>query len=107
MLLRHAGFMGRRRGQTDALQPVKEPRWLVIRDRFSQVVESQALGPQTDLRSVMQAERERLQASGWVVDDIPRNCAFFFCDRQNERVCVSIECYEPGPVGSPRCSIRP
>jgi hypothetical protein len=50
--------------------------------------------------------RERLQASGWVVDDIPCNCAFFFCDRQNERVCVSIECYEPGPAGSPRCSIR-
>src|SRR3981189_1896006 len=49
--------MGRRRGETDALLPVKEPRWRVVRDGFSRVIESQALGPQTDLRAVMQAER--------------------------------------------------
>ena len=103
----HAVLMGRRRGQTDALRPVTEPRWLVIRDRFSQVVESQALGPQTDLRAVMQVEADRRRSDGWAVEDVPRNCAFFFCDRQNERVCVSIECYEPGQPGSPRRSIRP
>jgi hypothetical protein len=96
-----------RRGVTDALQTVKEPRWLVVRDRFSRVVESQALGPQTDLRAVMQAVRDRRRSDGWAVEEVPRNCAFFFCDQQNERVCVSIECYEPGPPGSPRCSIRP
>ena len=50
------------------------------------------------MRAAMQAERERLQASGWVVDDIPRNCAFFFCDRLNERVCVSIETAATGAV---------
>jgi hypothetical protein len=65
--------MGRRRGQTDALRPVKEPRWLVIRDRFSQVVESQALGPQTDLRAVMQAEADRRRRDGWAVEEVPRN----------------------------------
>jgi hypothetical protein len=48
--------MGRRRGETDALRPVKEPRWLVVRDRLSRVIESQALGAQTDLRAVIQAE---------------------------------------------------
>jgi hypothetical protein len=89
----------RRRGVTDALQTVKEPRWLVVRDRVSRVVEFQALPPLADLRAAMQAERERLQASGWVVDDIPRNCAFFFCERDNDRVCVSIECYEPVASG--------
>ena len=82
--------MGRRRGQTDALQPVKEPRWLVVRDRVSRVVEFQALPPLADLRAVMQAEGDRRRRDGWAVEDIPRNCAFFFCDRQNERVCVSI-----------------
>jgi hypothetical protein len=51
----------------------------------------QALPPLADLRAAMQAERERLQASGWVVDNIPRNYAFFFCERDNDRVCVSIE----------------
>ena len=104
--MRHAVLMARR-GQTDALRPVTEPRWLVVRDRFSQVVEFQALGPQTDLRAVMQAEADRRRSDGWAVEEVPRNCAFFFCDLQNERVCVSIECYEPGPRGSPRRSIRP
>jgi len=100
-------FMRRRRGETDALRPVNDPRWLVVRDRFSRVIESQALGPQTDLRAVMRAEGDRRRRDGWLVEDVPRNCAFLFCDRQNERVCVSIECYEPGPAGSPRRSIRP
>jgi hypothetical protein len=86
---------------------VQEPRWLVVRDRFSRVIESQALGPQTDLRAAMQATGDRRRSEGWAVEEVPRNCAFFFCDRQNDRVCVSIECYEPGPAGSPRCSIRP
>jgi hypothetical protein len=91
--------MGRRRGETDALLPVKEPRWRVVRDRFSRVIESQVLGPQTDLRAVMQAEADRRRCERWAVEEVPRNCAFFFCDRQNDRVCISIECYEPGPVG--------
>src|SRR4051812_48686913 len=99
--------MRRRRGQTDALRPVDELRWLVVRDRFSRVMESQTLGPQTDLRAVMQMQRDRRRSEGWSVEEVPRNCAFFFCDRQNERVCVSIECYEPGPAGSPRRSLRP
>jgi hypothetical protein len=104
--LLHAVFMRRRRGERDALLPVNEPRWLVVRDRFSRVIESHALAPQTDMRAVMQAEGIRRLREGWVVEDVPRNCAFFFCDRQSERVCVSIECYEPGPAGSPRYSIR-
>ena len=98
--------MQQRRGQRDALTPVNEPRWLVVRDRFSRVLESQALAAGADLRSTMAAERTRRVRAGWVTEDIPRNCAFFFCDRDNDRVCVSIECYEPGPAGSPRCSIR-
>jgi hypothetical protein len=98
--------MRQRRGQIDALLPVNEPRWLVIRDRFSRVLESQALSPGSDLRAVMQAERNRRIKAGWLAGDIPRKCAFFFCDRENERVCVSVECYEPGPPGSPRASIR-
>jgi len=104
--LRHALAMHQRRGRIDPLRQVDEPRWLVIRDRFSRVIESRTLPPNADLRAAMERERERLRRSGWVVEDIPRYCAFFFCDRQNERVCVSVECYEPGPAGAPRSSIR-
>jgi len=44
----------------------------------------------------MNAERDRRLADGWHADGIARNCAFFFCNRAEERVCVAIECYEPG-----------
>jgi hypothetical protein len=97
----------RRRGQTDALAPVKAPRWLVVRDRLSRVVGYHALLPHADLRAAMQAERERRQASGWAVGDIPRNSGFFFCERENDRVCVSIECFEPGAGASPGWPARP
>ena len=97
--------MRQRRGQRDALEPINEPRWLVVRDRFSRVLESQALSAKADLRATMQGERNRRLRDGWAAEDIPRNCAFFFCDRDNDRVCVSIECFEPGAVGTPRASI--
>jgi hypothetical protein len=99
--------MRQRRGQADPLQPVNEPRWLVIRDRFSRVIESKSLPVNADLRAAIQAERDRRRKAGWAVGDTPRNCAFFFCDLENDRVCVSIECYEPGPAGSRRSSIPP
>jgi hypothetical protein len=72
----------RRRGETDSLNAVNEPRWFVMRDRFSRAIEYR--------------ERARLAAEGWSVDTIPKNCSFCFCDRGNERVCIAIECYEPG-----------
>jgi hypothetical protein len=76
--LRHAVFMGRRRGETDALRPVKEPRWLVVRDRFSRVIESLARVRRRDLRAAMQATRDRRRSEGWAVEDVPRNCSFVF-----------------------------
>ena len=97
----------RRRTQTDALAPVNAPRWLVVRDRLSRVVEFRALLPLADLRAAMQSEGERRVAAGWAVDDIPRKCSFFFCALENERVCVSIECFEPGAASSPGWPTRP
>jgi hypothetical protein len=98
--------MQQRRGRVDPLNPVDEPRWLVIRDRFSRVIQSLPLPPNADLRAAMRLEGERRGRAGWLVDCIPRNCAFFFCDLENERICVSVECYEPGPAGSRRVGIR-
>ena len=98
----------RRRSQTDALASVNAPRWLVVRDRLSRVVQSDALQPLRGIcRAAMQAERARRAAAGWAVDDIPRKCSFFFCELENERVCVSIEASGPGAASSPGWPTRP
>jgi hypothetical protein len=77
----------RRKGESDALNSVNEPRWLVVRDRLSQVVTCQALAPKVDLRAALSAERDRRVAQGWHADVSPRQCALYFCDRGEERVC--------------------
>jgi hypothetical protein len=35
------------------------------------------------------------------VGEVPPYCSFYFAERDEERVCVSIECFEPGtaPLG--------
>jgi hypothetical protein len=45
----------KRKGWTDSLSPTKEPRWLVVRDRYSQPIEYRELWPGSDLRAVMEA----------------------------------------------------
>jgi hypothetical protein len=90
---------GRRRGVTDPLKPTKAPRWLVIRNKYSQAIEYRELWGGTDLHGAMDAERSRRAAEGWHVEDIPRNCAFCFANRGSERVCITIECFEPGTAG--------
>jgi hypothetical protein len=89
----------RRRSAPDSLATVNEPRWLVVRDRFSVVKEWRALRPKADLRALMNAEWTRRIKDGWHAEAIPRNCSFFFCNRENERICVTIECFEPGARG--------
>ena len=86
----------RRRNRTDPLDATKELRWLVVRDRCSRPLEFRELRPGTDLRAAMESERTRRAADGWTVDDIPHFCAFCFADKGEERVCISVECYEPG-----------
>jgi hypothetical protein len=88
--------MRRLRADHDFLQSVNEPRWLVIRNRYSVVIEARELRPNADLRRIMAAERERFRDAGWISTELARNRGFFFCDREDERRCVSIECYEPG-----------
>jgi len=40
-------------------------------------------------------EASGVGGGGWRVDSIPKNRGFFFADRDNDRVCVAIECFEP------------
>jgi hypothetical protein len=78
----------RRRGTADPLKPIREPRWLVIRNKYSQAIEYRELWAGTDLRGAIDAERSRRTTDGWHVEDIPQNCAFCFADRGSERVCI-------------------
>src|SRR5262245_53502707 len=101
--MRHSDPMAprHRRGRTDPLNSVKEPRWLVIRDRLNRALEYRELWPGADLRGALEAERGRRSADGWRVEDIPHYCSFCFADGGKERVCIAVECYEPGaaPLG--------
>jgi hypothetical protein len=92
--------MGTRRGRPDALETTSEPRWLVVRDRASRPLEYQALPEDADLRSAMAAKQAQLRTAGWRVEAIPAKCGFFFADRDNERVCVSVECFEPAATAA-------
>ena len=92
--------MVRRRGRTNALETSREPRWLVVRDRASRVLEYRELSAGSDLRAAMAAKQTELAAAGWRVDSIPKNCSFFFADRDNDRVCVAIDCFEPASSSS-------
>lgn len=56
------------------------------------------LPPGANLKAALATERERLIVEGWRADELERY-AFCFCERGNERVCISIECYEPGKAG--------
>jgi hypothetical protein len=73
----------------------RELRWLVVRDHMSRPLEYRALAAGSDLRAAMAAKQAELAAAEWRVDSIPKNCGFFFADRDNDRVCVAIECFEP------------
>jgi hypothetical protein len=95
----------RRRGIIDSLDAVNAPRWLVVRDRVSRVLEYSPLAPRADLRAALKAKGVALAAEGWKIGDTPRNCSFFFCERDNDRWYVSVDHFEPGHVpvshGSP------
>jgi hypothetical protein len=76
------------------LEISRDMRWWVVRDRLSRPIEYRALSAGADLRAAVAAKQAELAAAGWRVDSIPKKCGFFFADRDNDRVCVDIECFE-------------
>jgi hypothetical protein len=85
-----------RRGCVDSLATCDQPRWLVVRDRQSRPLQYWLLEPRADLRAAMLAKRAEFVALGWRAGELKANRGFFFCERENERICVSAESYEPG-----------
>ena len=59
-----------------------------MRDRLSRALEYRPLSAGPDLRAAV-------AAAGWRVEFIPKTCGFFFADRDNDRACVAMECFEP------------
>ena len=90
--------MSARPGRPDPLEKTDEPRWLVVRDRVSRALEYRMLPGGSDLRAAITAKHAQLAKTGWRVESIPRKGAFFFADRDNDRVCVSVECFEPAAI---------
>lgn len=88
----------RRRSAQDPWETVNAHRWLVVRDRYSVTLEYRELRPNADLRATMASERERRIVAGWQATQIKGNVSFIFCERGGERVCISIEYFEPGKV---------
>jgi|SRR5882757_8648159 len=95
--------MSARPGRPDPLEKTDEPRWLVVRDRMSRALEYRMLPGGSDLRAAITAKHAQLAKTGWRVESIPRKGAFFFADRDNDRVCVSVECFEPAATDVRRC----
>lgn len=87
--------MANRRGRHNPLEPANELRWVVVRDACNRPVRYRMLSPRADLRAALASERDRMLAEGWVTDEI-RWYAFVFCQKGNDRWCISVECYEPG-----------
>jgi hypothetical protein len=85
------------------LEITREMRWLVVRDRLSRPIEYWELPAGAHLRAAVAAKQAELAAAGWRVDSIPNKCSFFFADRDNDRVCVAIECYEPASRSAHGC----
>jgi hypothetical protein len=54
-----------RRNRPDALQPLRQPTWLVVRNKHRQPLESRQLVPCVDLRAVLQAALIERTAAGW------------------------------------------
>lgn len=88
-----------RRTRYDPLQPIAQPTWLVVRNKHRHALQATAHAPSADLRAILQTARAERTAAGWVCDDIGPSCGFFFAERAAERVCVSIERYDPAGPG--------
>lgn len=88
-----------RRSTYDAFQPIDAPAWVVVRDRFNQVLKSERLEPQADLRSAFIAEQTRLVRDGWTDEDFSLDCSICYFHRAGERISVSISRNDPSLPG--------
>jgi hypothetical protein len=85
----------RKRQRFDPLATVREKRYLVVRDRTSQLIACSILDPGTNLRAALEDAASARAADGWTVEKINYIAALFFCSRRSERLSVSIVAVNP------------
>lgn len=87
----------RKRQRFDFLARTDQPRWLVVADRCSRIIECSRIEPGADLRAVLENALAQRKADGWTVADHDGRWVWsgFFCERNGERVSVSLAAVEP------------
>jgi hypothetical protein len=84
-----------RRNVFDPLEPTREPRWYVVRDARSALLEARPLTPGTDLKRVLVAAMlERIDAC-WQLGEFSSRGGSVFFTRGAERCMVGIEAADP------------
>ena len=71
----------RKRCRHDPPEPIRSDTSLVVRNQFSEVIESRHIEPFVDLRAILIAARAKRISAGWITDEIGDRLAFFFCRR--------------------------
>jgi len=66
-------------------------RFIVIREMWREVISSEPLPPDTDLRTAANEVQHRMAAAGWNVEDLGKYNPCFYASKSGKRVEVSIE----------------
>jgi hypothetical protein len=87
----------RKRGRYDFLATSDKPRWLVVQDRCSRVIDITYLPPGTNLRAALDNAVAQRKSDGWNVEghDGRWRWSGFFCHRDGERVSVLLMAVGP------------
>jgi hypothetical protein len=92
--MRHLG--NKRRNLHDPLEPSKEPRYVEILDKHSQLLEGRTIEPGADLKRIFAATLIEFIDSGWTVTNFSSTSGAFFCTKEHDRRQVAIVQVKPG-----------
>lgn len=86
--------MPSRRSRYDPLGTSDRPRWLVVKDVHSQVIECREVPAGADLHALITATVRARQADGWTVEN-DGSYGFVFCRKADVRRMVAIVQVDP------------
>lgn len=87
--------MTKRRGRYDAMAPIPEPTWLVVRNEIQKPLKIEKLEPGADPRMVMVKAMAHSIGLGFEVEELPGTIPIYFCRKGDERRRVMIERVDP------------
>lgn len=87
--------MTRRRGTYDAMRPLPETTWLVVKDRYGTPISVTELPPHTDPRMVMIKAMAHSIGRGWEVEELPGTIPIYFARKGEDRREISIVRKQP------------